>query len=316
MYDTGPRASGVRGPSRSLHLLQIARIDDRVDVGHLVDLLDAQPELRGGPGDVVDRARLGGSAEVRLAGGQVHQLHGGEVGFHTGLVLAGVLLNRRHGGRIARVDLGHGRVIGLDEGRDRGGMGFDEIRAEAEDVDDDVGVGLAGDEHVAVRSLAGPAQTGLPRHGHVHLACAERRSGDAAIRHVLDVDVVDRHVILLQDIRQEELARRADVHGNRLALELFDAGDAIYGYNAVAADRTIDAEDLQHASAARRLPGKGIDRRGDAVEATGFEGGEAGVGVFDHLIGNVETILLEDARIHADDQRAVAGPGAEGDANG
>src|SRR5438045_6349969 len=112
----GPLATvaAPAAPPWGLHSLQEAWIDDRVDVGHLVDLLDAQPEGGRLPGNGVNGAMSGSRAEVGLTLGQIHELHRRQVVLHAADGLMAVLGDDLEGAGVAGVDLVDGLVVRLD----------------------------------------------------------------------------------------------------------------------------------------------------------------------------------------------------------
>src|SRR5579883_2852703 len=152
------------------------------------------------------------------------------------------------------------------------------------------------------------AEPGLPSDRRID-ALGDEGAARIARRHVDDVEIRFLETRLGEQNVEIELRDRALIHRDLLALEIGDRLDVLVGDDAVAAVRVVDGDDILEVVRRLHIEERRIDGAGDHVDTVRHHGGEALLGVFHHDEIDIDAVLLEDALVARDVERAVADAG-------
>ncbi len=168
-------------------------------------------------------------------------------------------------------------------------------------------IGVQSEQLAVRRGLLQPIQQRLPDARRLDVAFRKRRCHFGGTQ-VEIIHILLGHVLRGEQTAQRDLGRR--VGGDLLAAQVLDRSDARPRPAALDAGRVIDVVEVVEVGIAARHRGND----GTAAEVaerrrTGIDRGQSIARVEDHLILDVEALLLEEALVDRDHDRHLAKPG-------
>ncbi len=184
-----------------------------------------------------------------------------------------------------------------------------------DDIGDQAGRGGAVDQQVTEIGGLALGEPGLPGHRRID-ALGDEGAAGIARGHVDGIQIGFLQAGLAKQHVQVEFRHRAFVDSDLPALQVGDRRDVLDRDDAVAAVGIIDRHDILEIVRLLQIEQRGVDRAGDHLDLVGHQRGEALLRVLHDDQVDIDAVLLEQALVLRDVERAVADPGGVRDLDG